>query len=330
MKYQAGRNWAQESPYEPFFDFIAPQADRFGILLEHIQNLSLNSMTVGIEGSRHFFIFPRDVNLKLTADTKFPYHGQKPVVLTAHYDRVPGSPGANDNSAAVFHLLKAAVSLGEHLPEKQGSSGRAGAASTAGKVINERWMIIFTDKEELQTGQKIQEQGSYSLAKKLKSWGLANARIFNFDACGAGDTFIFSTTTDYLINKNARPGLIKASRTVSELREKAYAAANNLHFDKVLSFPVPFSDDAGFLRGGIPAQTITMLPSDEAAALAHLLRSHPSFADAIIAGLKKNNTDRMLVPATWRYLNSKSDSHLRLTPENFDKVVRFAAELCRG
>jgi len=315
------RHWAKASPYERFFDFIAPQADRFAILFDHIQKLKLNSIVLTIEGNRHFFIFPQGVNLKLTAGSKFPYHGQSPVILTAHYDRVPGSPGANDNSAAVFQLLKAALQIGA-----ANSIGAANKVSDTG----ERWIIIFTDKEELKSGEGIQDQGSYSLAKKLKSWGLSNASIFNFDACGAGDTFLFSSTTDYLLKKNTRPGLLRASRKVTELREKAFAAARSLHLGKVLSAPVPFSDDAGFLRGGIPAQTLTMLPAAEAAQFASLLRKRPAFADTIITGPVITAADRLLIPETWRCLNSKSDSHLRLTPEHFDKVVRFAVELCKG
>jgi len=304
------RQWTAGSPYERFFDFISPGADRFGILFEHIQKLKLNLIVLTIEGNKHFFIFPQGVNLKLSAGNKFPFHGQNPVVLTAHYDRVSGSPGANDNSAAVFQMLKTAICLSQ--------LKNTGA-----------WIIIFTDKEELKSGEGIQDQGSYSLAKKLKSWGLSAASIFNFDACGTGDTFIFSSTTDYLLNKNSKPGLLRAGKTVKELREKAFAAARNIRLSNVLSFPVPFSDDAGFLRGGIPVQTVTMLPAAEAVPFASLLRTRPSFADIIITGPLTSAADRRLIPETWRCLNSKSDSHLRLTPEHFNKVVRFAVELCK-
>ena len=309
MGLRTGAGWASHSPYDRFFDFIAPDADRFGVLLDHVNKLNLNSVVITVEENRHFFIFPRGISLKLSAGSGFPYRGQSPVVLTAHYDRVPGSPGANDNSAAVFQLLKTALRLGEQ------------------NIDN--WLIIFTDKEELQNGEGISDQGSFSLAKKLRSWGLANARIFNFDACGTGDTFVFSGTTDYLLNKNEKPGFRRASRTIGYLREMAYSAARNIRPRGVLSVPTPFSDDAGFLRGGIPAQTITVLPAAEAAPFAALIRSRPGFADMLITGSVKNAADRRLVPETWRCLNGPSDSHLRLTPENFETVVRFAAELCR-
>jgi hypothetical protein len=308
MGQKANHNWTEESPYERFFDFIAPEANRLGILTDHAEKLGLNSVIIAIEENRHFFIFPQGTNLKFSVSRTFPYRGQNPVVLTAHYDRVPGSPGANDNSAAVFQLLKVASRLDEQ------------------KVGN--WVIIFTDKEELQNGEGITAQGSYGLAKNLRKWGLSGACIFNFDTCGTGDTFIFSSTVDYLLKKNKRVGFRRASQTINYLREKAIDIAQRLHL-KMLLAPTPFSDDAGFLQGGIPAQTVTVLPASEAINFDLMLRKRQDFADLLIAGSINNPSIRQLVPETWRCLNSPRDSHLRLTPKFYEKIVRFATELCR-
>jgi hypothetical protein len=303
------RNWAAQSPYERFFDFIAPEADRYAVLLDHIQKLGLNSLVISIEGNRHFFIFPRGINLKLSPGDAFPFHGESPVVLTAHYDRVSGSPGANDNSAAVFQLLKTALKLDE--------------------IDLGGWIIIFTDKEELQSGEGFKEQGSYSLAKKLRRLGLTNARIFNFDACGTGEVFLFSGTTDYLLDKNEKPGFRKVIQRVKTLRKKVLDTARRLNLSHVLSVPTPFSDDAGFLQGGLPAQTITMLPEDEASRFASLLRNRPDFVDMLISGSIKDAVDRQQIPETWRAINGPQDTPARLTPEHYDRVVRFAVELCK-
>jgi len=309
MKAGDSRNWAQASPYERFFDFIAPDANRFDVLFKHIEKLDLNSVVIPIEGNNHFFIFPKGKIVKPSAGGSFPFRKESPVILTAHYDRVPGSPGANDNSAAVFQLLGAALQLG--------------------KQAADHWIVIFTDKEELQNGEGIQKQGSYSLAKKLRGMGLNNARIFNFDACGTGDTFVFSSTVDYLLKKTKRAGLSRAQQMINRLREKAFDTAHRLHISKVLSVPIPFSDDAGFLQGGLPAQTITMLPSGEARSLDKLLCTRPDFTDMLISGSANNTAARQLVPETWRCLNSPSDTPSRLTPEHYARIVRFAVELCR-
>jgi hypothetical protein len=304
------RNWVTQSPYERFFDFIAPEADRFAVLLDHIQNLGLNSLVISIEGNRHFFIFPKGINLKLSPGDAFPYNGESPIVLTAHYDRVPGSPGANDNSAAVFQLLKTALKLDE--------------------IDLDRWIIIFTDKEELQSGEGFKQQGSYGLAKKLRRLGLLNAQIFNFDACGSGEVFLFSGTTDYLLDKNEKPGFRRVIQRVKKLRQKVLDTARKLSLSHVLSVPIPFSDDAGFLQGGLPAQTITMLPENEASHFASLLRNHPEFVDMLISGSIKDDADRQNIPETWRAINGPEDKHTRLTPEHYDRIVRFAVELVKS
>ena len=302
------RNWIKFSPYNHFPDFIGLEADRYQILLDLIQELGLNSTVISIEDKRHFFIFPKGYTLKLSMGMSFPFSGQNPVILVAHYDRVSGSTGANDNSAAVFQLLKTAEKL-----TAQGT---------------DYWVIIFSDKEELRTGETIRDQGSFSMAEKLRDWGLGNARIFIFDACGTGDTFVISNTTDYLLKKGERPGIRKAKQLLSELRNQALNTASFLRLKQVLMVPTPFSDDAGFLRAGLPAQTITMLPAAEAASYASLLRKRPDFAESLINGTARSTADRFLIPETWRCLNTPSDSYLRLTPENYDAIVRYAAELC--
>ncbi|MDR2435396.1 MAG: M28 family peptidase [Treponema sp.] len=302
--------WSAESPYDGFFDFIDLKADRYGILLEQIEKLKLNSAVISINGNRHFFIFPSVRSSTLPAKGALPsFRGQSPVILTAHYDRVQNSPGANDNSAAVFFLLKAAQKLKD--------------------LREDHWIIIFTDKEELKAGDAIQDQGSFSLAEKLLAWGLGGGRIFNFDVCGTGDTFIISSTTDYLLKKISRREARKTKQQIDKLREHALNTARHLRLNKVLLLPTPFSDDAGFLRAGIPAQTITMLPSAEASPYAALVRSRPNFADCLISGTAQSKINPRLIPETWRTINGPSDSYLRLTPQFFDRVVRFAAALCR-
>jgi hypothetical protein len=294
--------------YTRFLDFIAPGADRYGILLSLTEHLGLNSAVLSINGNRHFFIFPRGQKIRSAGRGGFPFSGQSPVILAAHYDRVPGSPGANDNSAAVFHLLKTALGL-----EKLGAG---------------YWIIIFTDKEELTAGEGIRDQGSFTLAEKLKLWGLGSSRVFILDACGSGDTLVISNTTDYLLKNDGRPGILKTRQLIQDLRDRALRTARLLGLDRVLLIPTPFSDDAGFLRAGIPAQTITMLPSEEAAPYAALLRKRPEFADALISGTLQTAADRLLIPETWRCINGPADSRLRLTPEHYNRVVRFAVELC--
>ena len=299
--------WARVSPYDRFFYFIAMKINRYAMLLECTEKLNLNSTVIPIAGNKHIFVFPPKQKSLRQSKGVFPFQGQEPYLFCAHYDRVQGSPGANDNGIAVFHLLNAALQFAQR------------------GIDN--WMIIFTDKEELKAGESFENQGSFSLAEKLKLWGLEKAKIFNFDACGVGNAFIFSTTTDHLLKNSETPNICKVRTDILKLRNHALATADALRLDKVLLAPTPFSDDAGFLRAGLAAQTITTLPFDEADKYETLLRSRPEFADLIISGKVKEPQEYRNLPETWRRLNNAGDTASSLTPQFFDQTMKFILKL---
>jgi hypothetical protein len=308
MKPIEGSDWSKQSPYDRFGYFIALKADRYKALLLTIEKIGLNTTVISVAGNRHFFIFPQGQKIR-TAGNTFPFAGQSPYVLVAHYDRVNGSPGANDNSIAVFHLLRAALIFAE-------------------KNID-NWIIIFTDKEELVSGENFEAQGSFTLAQKLKAWGLEKAKIFNFDACGTGDTFILSTITDSILGNSDRPNIHKLRENIRLLRNRALETTNNLRFEKVLLAPTPFCDDMGFLRAGFVAQTITLLPSEEASQFEDVLRKNPEFSNHLISGeIKKSNSMRFF-PQTWKNMNTPADTLARLTPQFFEQTINFIVELCK-
>jgi hypothetical protein len=273
--------------YKRFEEFISPGVDRFSLLCSVLRENNLNPVVLETAGKRHIVVGDGS--------------SRQPVILAAHYDRVEGSPGANDNSAAVFMLIEAAREL------------CAGA------------LVVFTDKEELSGGEGIEEQGAYSLALYLKEQGRGKSRVYCFDACGAGDTLIVSTAADHLL-KNREGQAAALCRRVQALRSEALRIAREARIEKVLLLPTPFSDDAGFLRAGIAAQTITVLPQKEAAAFASLVRTRDEAASSLVSG----PSDRRLLPETWRSLNGPGDSPLRLTAEHWKQVVLFAQMLFRA
>jgi len=308
MKAIEESDWQNKSPYDRFSYFIASKVDRYKTLLATVEKLSLNSIVINVSGNKHIFIFPPSQKSLRSTGGVFPFAGQNPFILSAHYDRVEGSPGANDNSIAVFHLLRVAQILAQRSIDK--------------------WIIIFTDKEEIGSGESLEIQGSFTLAQKLKTWGLEKARIYNFDACGTGDTFIFSTITDSVLKKNNNPNLEKIKSEIQQLRNHALKTADNLRLEKVLLAPTPFSDDMGFLRAGYAAQTITMLPSSEAAQFEEVLRKYPEFAGLLISGGIKTSPERRNLPTTWKNMNNAGDTVSHLTPQFFGQVVNFIVELC--
>ncbi|MCL2184959.1 MAG: M28 family metallopeptidase [Treponema sp.] len=300
-------DWSKNPPYDLYFDFIAENADRYAILLKCIETQKLNSTVIPVEGNRHIFIFPQGQKNLRETNGIFPFSGGNPFLLCAHYDRVQGSPGANDNSIAVFQLINAAMIFGQK------------------RIGN--WMIVFTDKEEITAGESLEAQGSYSLAEKLRLWGLEKARIFNFDVCGAGNVFVFSTITEDILKHSELASISKVRNSFLQLRDHALVTANKLRMDNIMLAPTPFSDDVGFLRAGLAAQTITLLPEEEAKKYEALLRTRPDFADLIISGKIKEQNEYRNLPETWRSLNNASDVPSRLTPQFFELTVKFAVGL---
>ncbi|MDR1507073.1 MAG: Zn-dependent exopeptidase M28 [Treponema sp.] len=292
------------APYSRFMEFIAPDADRRGMLCSMLEHLGLDFTEIALGESRHIAVFPRG---KPAARTGEGFPQSVSVIFAAHYDRAEGSPGANDNSAAVFMLLETALRIKESAGAVSGGAG-----------------IIFTDKEELKTGEALEEQGSYALALYLKERG-QDTNVFIFDACGSGDTLIVSTTAETLLRR--RGGGAALLWQTGKLRTKALEAARAARIERVLLLATPFSDDAGFLKAGLGAQTITVLPASEAAAFSALVRRQPETSDALLSSAAAGPLDRRRIPETWRSLNGPGDSRLRLTPEHWKHVVAFAGAL---
>lgn len=280
-----------------FTVFTTPGQNRLGVLQNLLEDLGLESRSCTIASATHLILGP---------GTTEPLVNKNPTVLIAHYDCVEGSPGANDNGAAVFALIETARQL-----KKEGGSG---------------WYIIFTDKEERIQGSGYQSQGAYTLSLGLKSIGLDKARYYIFDVCGRGDTLIFSTTLDKLLTQ--RPELKKQSlhRAIIKLRHHALDAAQNIGQQDILLLPTPFSDDLGFAAAGIAAQTITVLPHEEA----NMLLRHRRNSETTPAESTQDNVLLLYHPSTWQYINSPLDTAATLTPAILPVISRFAYALCQG
>jgi hypothetical protein len=289
------------SVYDYFSEFISLTTNRLEVLKKILSELALPFTVISIEDSNHIFVTP---------DVSYALKNSGICTLLAHYDRTKGSPGANDNSAAVFQLIEAAIKL--H------------------KEQEKNWLIIFTDKEEILPNGSIRDQGSYGLAKTFHHQGSKNGRFYIFDACGTGDTIVVSTTIDFLLKDKMGRGIEKTRASILKLRSEALKCARHCSIKQVLLVPTPFSDDAGFLSAGIAAQTITVLPSDEAAEVANTLRLKPHLFELLIKKGKQHIHELPFIPETWKRINSAKDAEHFLTPQYYSQVVRFAYALCKG
>lgn len=112
-----------------------------------------------------------DSRVSETVNFLVPFGRQKGhLVLGAHYDAVPGAPGANDNGAAVVQLLE--------------SASRLQAFSAAGALEHDV-TFCFWDHEEL--------FGSPFMGSKLyleNQAGALPARAVVYDVSGVGEFFV--------------------------------------------------------------------------------------------------------------------------------------------
>jgi hypothetical protein len=303
-----------KAPYSRFKEFIAPGVDRFALLCSLLQELSLSYEILEMAGMRHIAVSPEG-NFRAWQQEAKEISGE--LIFTAHYDRTANSSGANDNGAAVFQLLETAMKLLK--------------TSTLQKNRPVYPLIIFTDGEELSGNETLRDQGSYSLGLYLKENGMGDARIFTFDACGTGDSLIISTAADNLLKNETGSGAEGRRQKVQQLRSVALEAARTARLEKVFLLPTPFSEDAGFFLSGLAAQTVTVLPQEEAAAYASLARRREDIAAVVlVSSTTLSPADRQLIPETWRCLNGPGDSPLRLTPEYWKQVISFAETLAEG
>lgn len=271
---------------EQFLRFLAPGIDRHQFLVDYLSERQLKPHSLRLAGTHHIVLTPKAA--------------QSPqILLLAHYDRAEGrSPGANDNSAAVFILAEAARQAQE-LPG---------------------WAIVFTDKEEAAGKEGAKGQGAYQLAKAMASEKGPVAATFIFDACGRGDRIIISTSAELLIRTTQNE---QSARAFRDLRRMALDAARDIPRPPPLLAPTPFSDDAGFLAAGLPAQTITVLPSQEAERLVSALRGQPERARSLISA-EKHIEGAQWMPETWLAMHSPEDSLQNLSKaQDHERVLQL-------
>jgi len=275
-------------------EFCSSGCDRFDFLQSYLHGLGIRTKILEISGSRNIF-------LELPKEQFYPDAQIK--VLTAHYDRAPGTPGANDNSAAVLQLAALACRL-----------------LCRGRKHNT--LIVFTDHEEItEENPSVQTQGAYKLGQYLARWqGHDNSQFafFNFDLCGVGDTLIVSTASESLLEKR---GLIGTSiyRRIRELRESVLDIMGRVRECPCFRIETPFSDNIGLLLNELPSVLITLLPYQEAVQyrsryrmLTDQLRASgdlegaPDFLQDPFSSRLRDNI-RTIIPGTWERMHSPDD-----------------------
>ena len=156
--------------------------------------------------------------------------GARVLVLVAHHDAVPGSPGANDNAAAVGILLRLLA--------------RAAAAPPPRLTLR----FLFTAAEELgYLGARV-----YVRSPAARSVAAA----LSLELCGIGDQFaLWDAPRETELSRSFARAVVGLGYRRDET------------FHVVGRVPVFGSDHRAFLEVGIPAHGLTVVPGAEAEAL---------------------------------------------------------------
>ena len=186
----------------------------------------------GVAYSSHRFATAEGAGLNLSVEIG---EGERTLILCAHHDAVPGSPGANDNAAAVGILLHLIPRLGPLVP-------------TGWRV-----RLLLTAAEE------IDYLGARRYVAEMPLTGIAG--VLSLELCGRGDAIALWDAEDSAFLRQVT-GAIEG---LGLARERDYHVVGRI--------PVFGSDHRAFAAAGVPAYGFTLAPRAHADALRRFVMS---------------------------------------------------------
>jgi hypothetical protein len=177
----------------------------------------------GFPVSRHPYRTMEGAGVNLFADVG---RGERILMLAGHHDAVPGSPGANDNAAAVGILLALAARLRADPPRR----------------LTAR-LAFFGDEERGMLGSRV-----YVRAAPLE----ALLGVVSLELCGIGDSLALWDVTPALADTPLVRGWLDVAERLGYRRDETFHLAE----------PVPFfgSDHRPFADRGVPGVGLTVVP----------------------------------------------------------------------
>lgn len=275
---------------DEFKEFLEPQTDRTEWIQKKLLDSGIDSCVLKLGEQKHIYV-------------KFPLSSYNPLfkikTILVHYDRI--GIGANDNSAAVYQVIKWAQKLNTQLD-----------------FHNIR--IIFTDGEEIGFDSENKNfQGALGIASIFKRLGLTNDGIYAIDSCGRGDVLVVSST-----GKNS--GSKDFTKKFNNLYENTIELAKKSCPEKWVTIPVPYSDNASFVAMGIPAIAITLLPKTEATSYMRELQKNHNLNNDVV---NRSETSKDILPLTWKMMHTDQDCIENLTIESWSVMENFLDALAK-
>ncbi|OQY37355.1 MAG: hypothetical protein B6229_08610 [Spirochaetaceae bacterium 4572_7] len=252
---------------EEFIKFCEIDIDREAYIISMLNKRMIPYSVIQLKGARHIFLYPGNFR-----------SSEEITILMAHYDRVPGTPGANDNSAAIFYLLN----HGSRILNKDHST-----------------VIIFTDREEIGGAESVTEQGAYALGHYFRSKNLTNFRFFILDMCGIGTTLLLGTAGESLIKKHYgdKYDSSQIKLEINKVKKNAEETLLSINSGEFFYLTPLFSDDLGLILNEYPSILISLLPYREAV---------------------KYKEDHSKLPLSWQCNHSINDSVETLDPKSWN------------
>ena len=275
---------------DEFKEFLEPQTDRTEWIQKKLLDSGIDSCVLKLGEQKHIYV-------------KFPLSSYNPLfkikTILVHYDRI--GIGANDNSAAVYQVIKWVQKLNTQLD-----------------FHNIR--IIFTDGEEIGFDSENKNfQGALGIASIFKRLGLTNDDIYAIDSCGRGDVLVVSST-----GKNS--GSKDFTKKFNILYENTIELAKKSCPEKWVTIPVPYSDNASFVAMGIPAIAITLLPKTEATSYMRELQKNHKLNNDVV---NRSETSKDILPLTWKMMHTDQDCIENLTIESWSVMENFLDTLAK-
>lgn len=180
---------------------------------------------------------------------------ERTVVVSAHYDVVPGTPGANDNASSIAVCVELAKSL------------QSGEHSLGGTEVK----IVFLDHEE-EVGGSPGLRGSLEYADaRSEALRQASPAVVNLEFVGIGDTLVVWPQNE----ENQQ--LIESLQSASSQNIETLPDIGNVT-----------SDHEAFAGARIPAVTLSVMPREDLETMRALRETPP--ADMPISEALRNNT----------------------------------------
>ncbi len=209
---------------------------------------------MGVETTRHTYQLQRGVYQGRSSDNiiaEFPgtETPDQIVIVGAHYDTVPNSPGANDNSSGVAVLLALAEwTIENHQP----------------KTVR---FVVFTNEE--QPFYQTEDMGSYVYAEELKNRDEQITAMFSMDGIGyfsdepgsqhypfPGIGLIYPDKANFIGFVTRFSDLRLMQSGLSAFRENATIPAEGVALPEFVP-GVSWSDHWSFWQHGFPAFLVT-------------------------------------------------------------------------